>query len=166
MSSFLTKVELRAAIEEVVYRNAMFLDELRFKEWLAATAAEFRYRIQAYSPELRKDMVWLDHDRAGMAALIELLPKHHVDRADWFRHVVLNTVTPRPDGSVESVSSFAIFHTIVDVGDVHVEGGQTRLFAVGRYHDRFRSEGGEWLLSERVVKLHTRQLGLGSHLFP
>ena len=28
--------------------------------------ADFRYTITAYSPEIRKEMIWLDHDKAGM----------------------------------------------------------------------------------------------------
>jgi hypothetical protein len=68
--------------------------------------------------------------------------------------------------AVAVTSSVSIFHTVLDVGDAHVDGGSSQLFAVGRYHDRFRLEGQRWLLVERRVKLHTRQLGVGSHLFP
>ncbi len=59
-----------------------------------------------------------------------------------------------------------IFYTARDIGDAHLEGGSSRLFLVGRYHDRFRLEGEHWRLSERTVRLQTRQLGVGSHLFP
>lgn len=158
--------DLRAGIEEVLYAGCLFLDELRFANWLELTAAELRYRIQAYSPDIRKQMTWLDHDRRGLAALLEILPRHHVDGAQWIRHVVLYTVTREEPDHVRAVSSLAIFHTVVDVGDSHLEGGSSRLFAVGRYHDRFRREAGRWLLAERTVKLETRQLGIGTHLIP
>lgn len=166
MTTEANKAAIRAAIEDAVYRGAIYLDERKFGNWLDLTAPEFRYRIQAYSPELRKDMTWLDHDRAGLAALIELLPKHHTNTADWLRHVVLQTIDPEADGSVRAVSSVAVFHTVVDVGDSHVDGGSSKLFVVGRYVDRFRPEGERWLLSDRTVRLQTRQLGIGSHLFP
>lgn len=166
MSASLTIPYLRQALEEVVCRGALHLDELEFAEWLELTAVDFRYRIQAYSPELRKEMTWLEHDRAGMEALIELLPKHHVNGAEWLRHVVLQSTTPDGDGSARAVSSLAIFHTVVDGGDSHIAGGSSELFAVGRYHDQFRLEAGRWVLADRTVKLKTRQLGIGSHLFP
>jgi methanesulfonate monooxygenase small subunit len=166
MSTGISIAELRAALADVVCRGALYLDEHRFGQWLDLTAPEFRYRIVAYSPELRKDMTWLDHDRAGMAALVELLPKHHVTGANWLRQVSLSTVTPEAAGDAEAVSSLAVFHTAVDVGDAHVDGGSTSLFAVGRYHDRFRFEQEQWLLVERTVRLQTRQLGIGSHVFP
>jgi methanesulfonate monooxygenase subunit beta len=157
---------LRARIEEAVYTGCLLLDELRFPVWLELTAPELRYRIQAYSPEIRRPMTWLEQDRKGLAALLEIVPRHHVDGAQWHRHAVLYTVAPEPDGLVRAVSSLAIFHTVVDVGDAHLDGGSSRLFAVGRYDDRFRPEDGRWLLAERTVKLETRQLGIGTHLIP
>jgi methanesulfonate monooxygenase small subunit len=159
-------VETRLAVESIVQESAFHLDERRFDAWLGLTAPEFRYRIQAYSHDLRKDMTWLDHDRAGLAALFELLPKHHVNGADWLRQVVLQTVTSPAEGIAESVSSLALYQTVVDVGDAHVDGGSSFLFATGRYHDRLRRDGERWLLTDRVVRLHTRQLGIGSHLLP
>lgn len=156
----------RAEIEEVLYASALLLDERRFSEWLALTSADFRYRIEAHSPELKKDMVWLEHDKAGMAALVELLPKHHVNGASWLRHVVLYSIVPEGANEVRAVSSLAVFHTEVDGGDSHVEAGHSRLFLVGRYLDRLRREDDTWQLTERVVRLDTRELGIGSHLFP
>lgn len=164
--SALTSLELRLAVDSVIQSGALYLDERRFGDFLDLTTSDLRYRIQAYSHDLRKDMTWLDHDRTGLIALIELLPKHHVNGADWLRHVSLQTVTPLGDGEVSTVSSLAVYQTIVDVGDSHVDGGSSGLFAVGRYHDRLRREGDRLLLAERVVRLQTRQLGTGSHWFP
>lgn len=158
--------ERRGEVEQVVYQSSLYLDELRFGEWLDLTAPDFHYRIQAYSPELRKDMIWLEHDRAGMAALIELLPRHHVNGAQWHRHTVLYTLTREADDRVSAVSSLTVHHTQIDVGDALAEGGSSRLFLVGRYHDRLRYDGERWLLEDRSVRVDTRQLGVGSHLFP
>jgi methanesulfonate monooxygenase small subunit len=158
--------ELRAALSNVIAEGALLLDERRFGEWIDLTASAFRYRIQAYSHDIRRDMTWLDHDRNGMIALIELLPKHHVDGGDWLRQVGVGKVTAEGDGTASAVSSLAVFHTARDIGDAHVDGGSSRLLLVGRYHDRFVEEDGRWLLTERVVRLQTRQLGVGSHLFP
>jgi methanesulfonate monooxygenase subunit beta len=165
MAAFVS-AEQRGEISEVVYRSALFLDERRFGEWLDLTAPEFHYRIEAYSPDLRKDMVWLEHDRAGMAALIELLPKHHLNGAVWHRHVALYAITPENEQRVHVTSSLVVHQTAVDVGDSHAEGGGSRLFLVGRYYDRLRRDGERWLLTDRVVRVDTRELGIGSHLFP
>lgn len=157
--------QLRGPLTELVCESARLLDERRFGEWLDLSAPEFRYRIESYSPELRRDMTWLDHDRAGMTALIELLPKHHVDGSDLLRHVSVGRIDAEGDRA-SSTSSLAIFRTARDVGDVHVDGGSSQLFLVGHYRDKFRLAGERWLLSERVVRVQTRELGTGSHLFP
>jgi methanesulfonate monooxygenase small subunit len=156
----------RRIAEDVVYAGCLYLDDSQFGRWLELTAPEFRYRIQAYSPELRKEMTWLDRSRSELAALFELLPKHHIDGAKWSRHAVVYSASQATDGSLRAVSSVALFHTAVDIGDVQLESGSSRLFAVGRYEDRLRLESGRWLLSERTVRLDTRQLGVGTHLIP
>lgn len=158
--------ELRAELTNLVAESAQLLDERRFGEWIDLTAASFRYRIEAYSHDIRKNMTWLDHDRAGMVALIELLPKHHIDGGDWLRQVSVGQVSAEAADVARAVSSLAVFHTVRDIGDAHLEGGSSKLLLVGRYHDRFERQDGRWRLSERVVRLQTRQLGVGSHLFP
>ncbi len=158
--------QLRAALTDLVVGGARLLDERRFGEWLELTAPEFRYRIEAFSPELRKNMTWLEHDRAGLSALIELLPKHHSDGSDLLRHVSVGRIEANGGGEAASTSALAVFRTLRDIGDSHVDGGSSQIFLVGSYQDRFRRDGERWLLSERVVRLQTRQLGLGSHLFP
>lgn len=164
MSETRSRPELRLALEDAIYTGCLHLDEQRFEAWLELAAPELRYRITAYSPEIRKEMTWLDHDRRGLAALFELLPKHHVNHAQWLRHAVVYHVVEEAPDLVRAVTSLAVYHTVRDVGDVHVDAGATRVFAVGRYHDRLRLEHGRWLLAERTVRLETRQLGIGTHL--
>jgi methanesulfonate monooxygenase subunit beta len=164
MSQTTSRAELRAAIEDVVYTSCLLLDEQAFAAWLELTAPELKYRITAHSPEIRKEMTWLEHDRAGLTALFELFPKHHVNHAQWQRHGVLYQVVEESPGVVRAVTSLVVHHTVVDVGDVHLDAGKTSVFAVGRYHDKLRLEQGRWLLTERTARLETRQLGIGTHL--
>ncbi|MEY4508762.1 MAG: methanesulfonate monooxygenase subunit beta [Pseudomonadota bacterium] len=159
-----SRAELRAAVEDVVYTGCLLQDQLAFSAWLELTAPELTYRITAYSPEIRRDMTWLEHDRAGLIALFELLPKHHVNHAQWQRHATVYQVTVESPTTLRAVTSLVVHHTVLDVGDAHVDAGATSVFAVGRYLDSFRLEQGRWLLSERTVRLETRQLGIGTHL--
>ncbi len=41
------------------------LDARNFKDWLDLCAEEFTYVIRAFSPEIRRDMVFLDLDLEG-----------------------------------------------------------------------------------------------------
>jgi len=45
-----------------------------------------------------------------------------------------------------------------------LDGGATELFAVGRFHDTVKLDGGTAKLVKRVVRLDTRQLGYGYHI--
>jgi methanesulfonate monooxygenase subunit beta len=164
MSRALVRHALRSAIEDVIYAGVLHLDAQRFEAWLALSTPTFTYRIVAYSPELRKDMTWLEHDRSGLAGLFELIPKHHVDHAQWHRQAVLYSLEEDDSDGLRATTSFAVYRTSLDAGDSHVDGGSSQLFVVGRYHDRLVLLDGRWQLAERSVRLETRQLGLGSHL--
>lgn len=73
-------------VVELIYRSCISLDKGNFAQWLDLCAPEFRYTITTYSPEIRKQMVWLEHDREGMEDLFKMLPKHNSDHSPLTRH--------------------------------------------------------------------------------
>jgi methanesulfonate monooxygenase small subunit len=149
---------VRIAYEELVYRSALALDAGDFAGYLALCAPDFRYTTGAHSPELRRDMLWLEHDRAGMENLFATLPRHHSDRSPLSRHVTVYTVQLETAGDqARIVSALQVFRTALD-------GGATELFAVGKLHDAARLVNGAAYLTRRHVQLDTRQLGIGSHI--
>ena len=150
------KPEVRQAVEELVYRSCLALDLKDFKAFLDLCDDDFRYTISAYSPEIRREMVWLDHDRKGMETLFNNLPRHNSDHSPLTRHATVYTVDM--DGSAASVvSALQVFRTQLD-------GGATELFAVGRFHDTVRIQGESAKLARRVVRLETRLLSYGYHI--
>ena len=152
----MAKPELRQAIEELIYRSCLALDASEYKAFLGMCENDFRYTIATYSPEIRRDMVWLDHDRKGMETLFGNLPKHNSDHSPLTRHVTVYTV--EIDGDVANVvSALQVFRTLLD-------GGATELFAVGRFHDTVKLDGVDAKLARRLVKLETRLLGYGYHV--
>jgi methanesulfonate monooxygenase small subunit len=149
-------MEQRKQIEELVYRSCMALDERDFKGFLELCDAGFRYKVTVYSPEIRKEMVWLDHDRAGMETLFTNLPRHNSDHSPLVRHATVYTV--KMNGSTaEVVSALQVFRTQLD-------GGATELYGVARLIDTVKLDGGSPKLAQRVVRMETRQLGFGSHI--
>jgi methanesulfonate monooxygenase small subunit len=150
--------EQRHAIEELVYRSCIALDDRDWKAFLDLCAEDFRYTITTYSPEIRKDMVWLDHDRKGLDTLLTNLPRHNSDHSPITRHATVYTVDPGADsGSATVVSALQVFRTQLD-------GGASELFAVGRFHDTVKLNGSAPKLARRVVRLDTRLLGYGYHI--
>jgi len=149
-------MEQRQQIEELIYRSCLALDDRDYKGFLALCDAGFRYKVAAYSPEIRKEMVWLDHDRKGMETLFTNLPRHNSDHAPLVRHATVYTVKVN-GAQAEVVSALQVFRTALD-------GGATELFAVARLIDTVKLDGDVPKLMQRVVRMETRQLGFGSHI--
>jgi methanesulfonate monooxygenase small subunit len=149
---------MRTAASELVYRTCLALDANDFERYLALCTLDFRYTVKAHSPEIRRDMVWLDHDRAGMEALFRTLPRHRSDPASLSRHATVYTVDFDPEGARATVvTGLLVFRTAPD-------GGGTSLFAVGKLHDAVEVQEGRALLARRTVILETRELGIGTHI--
>ncbi len=149
-------MEQRQKIEELVYRTCLALDDRDFKAFLDLCDDGFRYKVTAYSPEIRKDMVWLDHDKKGMETLFTQLPRHNSDHSPLTRHATVYTV--KVNGTqAEVVSALQVFRTALD-------GGATELYSVARLVDTVKLDGGDPKLAQRVVRVGTRQLGFGSHI--
>ena len=148
----------RSTIEELVYKSCLTLDDKDYKGYLDLCDHDFHYTVSTHSPEIRKDMVWLDHDRKGMEMLFTQLPRHNSDHSPLTRHATVFTVTvDEAQKEADVVSGFQVFKTELD-------GGATALFAVGRYIDRVRLQNGSPKLAQRVVRLGTRMLGIGYHV--
>ncbi len=136
----------------------MLLDEKDFNGFLAVCDPQFHYAITTYSPEIRKDMIWLEHDKAGLKLLFDNLPKHNSDHSPLTRHGTVYTIKEEPtQGSAKVVSALQVFKTSLD-------GGATELFAVGKLYDTVKLDGDKPLLVDRNVKLETRMFGFGYHI--
>lgn len=142
-------------ISRLIYGVALLLDSEDFKGFLSRCGKEFSYRICAHSPEIGKEMIWLDHDRESMKSLFSMLPKHVRMKGKFKRHVSIYSVD-RDDSQAKVISSVIVIHTDQD--------GVSKLFAAGQYNDVIDVSGEEPQLIERVVRLDTRDLGPGMHI--
>jgi len=144
-------------LTQLVYSGVLLLDAKDFTGWLGLCAEDFSYAIRAWSPEIRKDITWLEHDLEGITTLVQQLPRHNTDQSVFTRHATVYTVNlDEGQNSATIVSAVTIYRTELD-------GGATSLFAVGRYHDRAVHSGGRWRLRSRELRLDTRSLGIGTH---
>lgn len=154
--------ERNEVLRELVARSALLLDREDFATWLDLFAREFRYSVHANSPELRREMVWMDLDRVAMEALLRTLPSHERDPGELLRQVAPVSIQRGPDGGadcVEMLSTVLVVRT--------APSGQSALFAAGRYQDRLVVEAGQWRIASRRVLLSTRMFPSdsgGSHV--
>ena len=147
----------RVLVEELVYRTCLALDSFDFNAYLALCDENYRYVIGAYSPEIKKEMTWLEHDMAGMQLLFKNLPKHNSDNSMLSRHASVYTVEFTDDTHADVVSGLQVYRTTLD-------GGATELFAVGKMRDKVVLGADGARLLERRIKLDTRMFGIGFHI--
>lgn len=158
MDSEKSKVSERVAVQEFIHDTAIRLDAMDFKGYMALCDQDFRYTITAYSPEIRKDMIWLDHDFAGMETLFKNLPRHNSDHSTLTRHLTVYRISiDEAAAKADVLSGLQVFRTELD-------GGTTSLYAVGKLYDTVSMAGDELRLQKRRIELETRNLGMGHHL--
>jgi methanesulfonate monooxygenase subunit beta len=151
-------VTSRQSIEDLIYRSCLVLDDKDFKGYLDLCDPGFRYTITAHSPEIRKDMIWLEHDKKGLEQLFNNLPRHNSDHSPVTRHATVYTV------EVDDVSKEAKVVSALQIFKTSLDGGATELFAVGKYIDTLSLDGETPKFLSRTVKLDTRMLGIGYHI--
>lgn len=145
-------------VSELVYRSCLLLDALDFAGYLELCAPDFRYRIVAYSPELKKEMVWQEVTKEEMKHHLELIPKHVRDKSSLSRFPTVYSITYSEDGKrANALSGMQVYKTRLD-------GGETQLFGVCRLHDVIELNAGHPMLLSREVRMETRQLGTGSQI--
>lgn len=151
-------------IKGLIYKTCLYQDDMKWNDWLAMCDENYQYAIRAFSPEINRDMTYLGGNRMHMESLTEMLPKHNSDHSPLKRHCVVYDVEIAEDGkSATAVTSFTVFQTMLDGVNSHVDAGESRVFLVGRYNDRFKIDGDAVLFTEREVRLDTRRLDKGSH---
>lgn len=140
-----------------VERGCRLLDSENYAAWLADCSERFRYRIQAYSHEIRREMIWLDKDKASLALLFEQLPMHERYKGN-FRRLLgwTDVVQHEASGGVVTESGFSVYHV-----DLH---GESRLYCTGRYRDELDIEDRGCRLRSRTVLMDTRRLPFASHV--
>ncbi|MBU6259265.1 MAG: methanesulfonate monooxygenase [Burkholderiales bacterium] len=151
-------MDQRHALTELVCRSCMTLDDRKFDAYLELCDPAYRYRITAYSPEIRQEMIWLEHDKPGLKTLFGNLPRHNSDQSPLTRHVTVYIVNQdAAAGRAQVLSALQVFKTALD-------GGATELYAVGKIHDEIALGADGPRLLNRNIRLETRMLGIGYHI--
>lgn len=155
-------MDAASLVRDAIYRSTILLDEQNWDGWLEHCDDEFQYAIRAWSPEINKDVTYLAHDLKGLASMIKLLPKHNTDHSPLTRHTSVYTV--EVDGQeARSVSSVIVYQNLLDGINSHIDAGESRLFLVGKYIDRFKLKDNKAKFVSREVRIENRRLDKGSH---
>ncbi|MGO8923632.1 MAG: hypothetical protein ACLQF4_11925 [Xanthobacteraceae bacterium] len=157
-------MDAAALVRDTIYRSTILLDRQDWNEWLAQCDDDFQYAIRAFSPEINKDVTYLALDRAGLASLVKLLPKHNTDHSPLTRHTSVYTIdVDEAEHSAKAVSSVIVYQNLLDGINSHIDAGESRLFLVGKYLDTFKIENNKAKFVSREVRIENRRLDKGSH---
>ncbi|MGI9302546.1 MAG: nuclear transport factor 2 family protein [Gammaproteobacteria bacterium] len=155
---------LNEKVRDTIYKACLHLDDEKWDDWLALCDEDFEYAITAYSPEISYDMTYLSGNRADMAKITEMLPKHNTDHSPLRRHATVYCVeVDETAKTATAITSLAIYQNMLDGVNSHVDAGEPHIFIVGRYLDTFRLNGEGVKFTRREVRLDTRRLDKGSH---
>jgi methanesulfonate monooxygenase small subunit len=156
--------EVADVVRDTIYRATLLLDDQKWEQWLDLCDESFHYAIRSFSPEINRDMTYLQGSRKDLMTMVKLLPKHNTDHSPLKRHAIVYTVDVGEDGSTASaVTSFVVYQNMLDGVNSHVDAGESRLFLVGRYIDTLKLENGKAWFIKREVRLDNRRLDKGSH---
>lgn len=151
------------AVRDAVYRACIYLDDEKWNDWLKMCDESFEYEVGAWSPEIRKDMIYFSGNRAYLQSMCDMLEKHNTDHSPLRRHATVYTVDENEDGTLDVVSSLAIYQNLLDGINSHIDAGESHLFVIGRYVDKMKIVDGKAVFVSRKVALDTRRLDKGSH---
>jgi 3-phenylpropionate/cinnamic acid dioxygenase small subunit len=156
--------ELRAEIEDLLYREAWLLDHNCLDEWLELMSNDVHYWAPVRLDRARgKEDFWrpgqmahLDEDHQGLVYRVKRIQTgatYTDEPPARVRHFVSNVqVRASSDGICEVASNFMLFRS-------HV--GSREQMLVGAREDKWRRSGGYWKLKERLIILdHTTVAGL------
>jgi len=156
--------EVANTVRDTIYRATLLLDDQKWEQWLELCDDSFHYAIKSFSPEINRDMIYLQGTRKDLATMVKLLPKHNTDHSPLKRHTTVYTVDVDESAQTASaISSFVVYQNMLDGVNSHIDAGESRLFLVGRYIDTFKLENGKPRFLKREVRLENRRLDKGSH---
>ena len=144
-------------VRALVYRSCLALDQDDYASYLALYAEEMCYQITCYSPEIGKDVILMNHHREGLAALFETLPDHIKLPGNLMRHASVYEIARKRNGTVAEVTTSLLIVRTDPEGLSHV-------FAAGRYFDGVDVTGPAPMLTDRTLRLQTRDIGIGTEV--
>ena len=156
-------MDAHSLVRETIYRSTIFLDSQNWMAWLEHCDPEFKYAIRSWSPEINRDMTYLELDRKGLESMVKLLPKHNTDHSPLTRHTSVYTVDVNGGATAKAVSSVIVYQNLLDGINSHIDAGESRLFLVGKYLDTFKLENDKAAFLSREVRIENRRLDKGSH---
>lgn len=139
----------RDKLNRLIHLSGRLLDEEDFASYAALFADGGEYRLVTKAPEVAQPMTWILLNRQEMGDLLASAPKHVWNTGQRSHLISVEEVNVDGD-TAQSWAAFSVFRTDSE--------GATKLYAVGRYEDRWQKSVDDWRLLKRITRLQTRVL--------
>ncbi|HZP45674.1 MAG TPA: aromatic-ring-hydroxylating dioxygenase subunit beta [Candidatus Binataceae bacterium] len=139
----------RSAVEDLLYAEALILDERRYDAWLAMLTADAIYWIPSNGPgrDPTREIAIVYDDFERLSDRVRRLESglaHAQSPPSQTRRLIGNvTVAEAQDNAMSIGSNFLLYH---------LRRGRERIFA-GRYEHRLRCVEGVWKIAAKKVVL-------------
>jgi 3-phenylpropionate/cinnamic acid dioxygenase small subunit len=144
---------LRHGIDELNAAYADCIDDDRLEEWPDFFAADCRYLItdrDSHAAGLRHGIIYCA-SRGMLADRVMALRRANIFEPHRYRHIVGPARIGRVDGGIaEARANFLVVRVM--------HGGETSLFATGRYLDRIAVGARPFRFAERLVVLDSGKI--------
>ncbi|HJU16329.1 MAG TPA: aromatic-ring-hydroxylating dioxygenase subunit beta [Stellaceae bacterium] len=155
MSAIPLDPELRGRIEDFLTEAALAVDDGEFARWPRFFTEDSFYQIipRASFEAGHTVGIMTCRGRGMMQDRVEALQSANIYEPHNYCHILARPVLRREDdGAIAARTNFALYRTIA--------GGNTELFAAGKYLDRIVRDGDELRLQSRRVVLESRRVDI------
>lgn len=142
-------VMLRLEAEALLTEYVDLIDEDRLEAWLDLFSEQSAYRIVSRE-NLEQNLpiaLMLCDNKDMLRDRVMSLRTANIYNIHWDRHLISGVRVRSADEIIEVTANFALYHTTPE--------GETRLFSVGRYHDRLAREEGRLRFRDKTVIVDT-----------
>jgi anthranilate 1,2-dioxygenase small subunit len=148
----LDAVVRRLAIEQLYTDYAHCLDADELERWPDFFTDDCRYRITSaenYAAGLPFGIVYAT-SKDMLGDRVTALRKANIYEPQQYRHIVSCLNVAADGAAAKTAANVIVVRTMQD--------GEMSLFAVGRYLDHLRCDGGAWKFAEKTVVLDSRRI--------
>jgi 3-phenylpropionate/cinnamic acid dioxygenase small subunit len=144
-------IELKLKVEDLNGRYAQAIDDGKLEAWPDFFIEHGRYRVttaENFERGLPLGMIYAT-SRAMLRDRVRSLREANVYEAQRYRHVIGPALLAAGEGgAVKAQTSFMVARIM--------QGGETTLFATGRYYDHIVLDADELRFAEKIVILDSR----------
>lgn len=148
----MSTIEQRLAVDDLLARYALCIDEDRLEEWASFFVEDCRYQITSYDnyrAGLPHCVMYAD-SRGMLQDRISAVRDASIFESQRYRHIVGSATVDEVDNELISTANFIVVRIMQD--------GVSDLFVSGQYRDRIDISGPSYLFKEKIAVIDSSRI--------